>query len=221
MEEIKIHKLVRSKRKTIALVISPDATLTVRAPFHMPITYIENLVNKKRFWIKRKITEISSRPKFRSKEFVNGESFLYLGRIYRLKISDVERISLTENLVFPKTMLSNPVKYLKTWYKAQAEQKIKERVAWYAKLMGINYKSINITDANKRWGSCSQNGNLNFSWRLIMAPLNIIDYVAVHEIAHLTDKNHSKAFWRKVRLLIPDFEMHKRWLKDNEHLLNI
>jgi len=221
MERIRIHKLIRSKRKTIALVIGSDATLTVRAPVHIPLNYIERLVNKKHLWIKRKISEIESRPKVRPKEFVNGEGFLYLGKVYRFKIVDSGIIFLGEDLFFPKSMLSNPAQYLKDWYKIQAAQKIQERVTWHAKEIGVNYKSINITDAQKRWGSCSQNGSLNFSWRLIMAPVQVVDYVVVHELAHIREKGHSQKFWNLIRMILPGYQENKKWLSENEMLLRI
>jgi len=105
------------------------------------------------------------------------------------------------------------------WYKERAYEKISERVQWYALKNGFQYNKIKITQAQKRWGSCSSKGNLNFSWRLIMAPLPVVDYVVVHELAHLVEKNHSKAFWSKVKMLMTDYQKQQEWLKRNGHLL--
>ena len=80
---------------------------------------------------------------------------------------------------------------------------------------------MKITNALKTWGSCSHQGNLNFTWRLIMAPLNVIDYVVVHELIHLDEKNHSRIFWDKVEILIPEYKGYKEWLKKNGHLLKL
>jgi predicted metal-dependent hydrolase len=107
------------------------------------------------------------------------------------------------------------------WYKEKAYEKISERVEWYAKKRGFVYNKINITDANQRWGSCSPKGNLNFSWRLIMAPLSVVDYVVVHELVHLEERNHTKFFWTKVKMLIPEYEKYKKWLKENGYLLRL
>ena len=107
------------------------------------------------------------------------------------------------------------------WYKERAHEKISERVRMYSSMRGFSYNKINITNAKKRWASCSHKRNLNFSWRLIMAPLPVIDYVVVHELVHLEEKNHSKNFWNKVKMLIPDYQKHKEWLKKNGHLLRI
>jgi predicted metal-dependent hydrolase len=107
------------------------------------------------------------------------------------------------------------------WYQEQAYQQISERVIWHSSLSGLKYNKIKLSGAQKRWGSCSVKGNLNFSWRLIMAPFRVIDYVVVHELAHLEEKNHSKRFWDKIKIMQPDYEQHKDWLKENRHLLDI
>ena len=221
MEHVEIHRIIRSKRKTVALIISPDVTLTVRAPMRLPLDYIEQLVNRKNSWIRRKIKDIQLRPKVKSKEFVNGEGFLYLGKTYRLKIVHDKVVSLGEYLYFPKRLFLNAAENLKEWYKNQAKQVIEERVAWYIKLIGVEYKSISVTDAAKRLGSCSHKGSLNFSWRLILAPMQVVDYVVVHELMHLVEHNHSQRFWQKVRMIFPTHVQAKKWIEDNIHLLKI
>lgn len=221
MEQVKIHRIIRSKRKTVALVINPDAALIVRAPRYLPLDYIQQLVSKKSYWIKRKIDEIQSRPKEKAKEYIDGEEFLYLGRTYRLKIVDDQEVSVGEYLYLPRRMLFSAVENLKDWYKDKAKLAIEERAAWYAKQAGVEYKSIRITDAVKRLGSCSHKGSLNFSWRLILAPIQVIDYVVVHELVHLIEFNHSQRFWQKVRAIFPEHAQAKKWIKDNLHLLKI
>ncbi|MDM7202741.1 MAG: SprT family zinc-dependent metalloprotease [Thermodesulfobacteriaceae bacterium] len=222
--EIKIEKIIRTKRKTIALQITDDATLIVRAPFEVSDEVIMRVVSKHLNWIKQKIKEVKGRdPKVVSKEFVSGESFPYLGQYYRLEIVDDQK----EPLIFEnKFYLAKWAKFMARevfidWYKKMAYEKISERVEWYTSLSGLKYNKITITNAQKRWGSCSEKGNLNFSWRLIMAPLPVIDYVVVHELAHLEIKNHSKRFWNRVKILMPDYEKHKEWLKRNGYLLRL
>ncbi|MBE3127600.1 MAG: M48 family metallopeptidase, partial [Candidatus Atribacteria bacterium] len=107
------------------------------------------------------------------------------------------------------------------WYKRRAYETISRRVRLYAQKRGFKYNKINITNARKRWGSCSHQGNLSFTWRLTMAPLPIIDSVVVHELVHLELKNHSKAFWNKVGILDPEYKEHKEWLKNNGYLLRL
>jgi predicted metal-dependent hydrolase len=107
------------------------------------------------------------------------------------------------------------------WYRAQARRLISERVKHYAARNGFAYKRVSITRAKTRWGSCGSGGTLNFSWRLVLAPLEIIDYVVVHELAHLEVKNHSSVFWEKVEALMPDYKERRKWLKDNGQALSL
>lgn len=216
MNDIKIDKIIRSKRKTIALVITAEATLVVRAPMATTLEYIKNLVFKKRFWInKRKKMVSKNRSSAKSKEFVSGEGFLYLGEIYKLKIQNCDAVKLTDVLYFPKKYLKNaPVKMIE-WYKQKALEKITERANCYSQTTGWKFKSISITNAQRRWGSCGHTDSINFSWKLIMSPLNVIDYVVVHELAHIIEKNHSVRFWNKVRTILPDYRQRQKWLKEN------
>ncbi len=216
MEEVKIDKIIRSRRKTIALIVSADATVIVRAPMRTDLDYIEKLVFQKRFWIaKKKKQALKNSGLVKAKNFVDGEDFLYLGKNYKLKITDCDKINLTDNLYFPKKYLSDSRTKMIEWYKEKALEKIIERVNFYSQITNWKFKSISITNAKKRWGSCGPTGSLNFSWRLIMAPVSVIDYVAVHELAHIPEKNHSSRFWEKVKAIFSDYKNQRKWLKDN------
>ena len=212
MTEIKIDKIIRSKRRTIALEVTRDASLIVRAPYRTSFDFIEKVVFKKRFWIKEKQEIVRDRhKKVIPKEFISGEGFLYLGNMYKLEFIDDMDMPIVFDNNFKIALKNYDIakEILIAWYKAQAYQKISERVNWHSSLSGLRYNKIRISDAQKRWGSCSAKGNLNFSWRLIMAPLRVIDYVVVHELAHLEEKNHSKTFWNKIKIMQPDYEQHK------------
>jgi predicted metal-dependent hydrolase len=87
--------------------------------------------------------------------------------------------------------------------------------------MGLTCRSVRITDAKERWGSCNAAGSLNFAWRLVMAPPPVIDYVIVHELAHLVEMNHSQRFWGLVGRILPDYAVRRKWLRENEHLLTL
>jgi predicted metal-dependent hydrolase len=154
---------------------------------------------------------------------VNGEGFFYLGKTYKLQIIDdnLLDIEISDKLCISRKLLPDARNHLKDWYKAEAEKKIIERCAYYTKITGYIPNSVKISNAERRWGSCTSKGTLNFSWRLIMAPLEIIDYVVVHEMIHLNQTDHSKIFWNKVRSILPDYEKRKVWLKNNEKLLQI
>ncbi len=215
MNKIKIDKLVRSKRKSIALVISPEAMLVVRAPLMTPLKYIEDIVRKQKTWIDKKKRQILKDGPARTKQFVNGEEFLFLGEIYKLKIQDAWEIELKEDLIFPERFLNKARARMIAWYKERAFETITESAKHYSQISGWKYKTINITSAQGRWGSCSSSGSINFGWKLIMAPFDVVEYVVVHELAHITEKNHSSRFWHKVKTILPDYKTHEKWLKVN------
>ncbi len=100
-------------------------------------------------------------------------------------------------------------------YREEARRKIEERVAFYHPLTGGRYTSVTIRDQKSRWGSCSSRGTLSFNYRLIFAPLPVLDYVVVHELCHLTHMNHSREFWDKVASVMPEYKVHRQWLKDH------
>jgi hypothetical protein len=206
------------------MYINNDAALIVRAPFHTSEEVINEVVLKYKERLEKRQKEVQLKNlKFNKKEFVNGERFLYLGNDYPLKLVDNREILLNfENEFFlSKKYLSHAKNIFMIWYKRRAYETISQRVRLYAQKRGFKYNKINITNAQKRWGSCSHQGNLSFAWRLIMAPLPIIDSVVVHELVHLELKNHSKIFWNKVGSLDPQYKEHKEWLKNNGYLLRL
>ena len=215
MREIQIHKLIRSRRKSIALMVSPDATLVVRAPLGVSLDYIHDLVRQKRAWIETKLGEALKHGPAQKKNFIDGEDFLFLGEKQIFKIYDGSEIKLDSGtLLFPRQFLQKAETKLIYWYKEKAIEVIAEIARHYSEISGWKFKTINITSAKGRWGSCSSTGSINFTWKLAMAPLEIIDYVVVHELAHITEKNHSSRFWNKVQTLLPDYKKRRKWLKD-------
>jgi len=220
---IKPYKLIRSKRRTIALMIGSDATLVVRAPAHTPLDTIEQFVGKNTGWIKRTLARLRKRPQAKQKEFVSGEEFLFLGKSYPLEVQNdtQEPLDLRDGFILNEKQRSRGRAFFIEWYKKEAKKIIAARVEWWAQRFGLAYNSVNITCANRRWGSCAPNDRLNFSWRLVMAPMRVIDYVVVHELAHLPHKNHSRRFWNKVKTMYPDYKNAQTWLRENEGMLNL
>lgn len=225
--EIKIDKLVRTNRKTYFLQITADASLVVRVPKKASMKQINEILNQKRSWIVKKITQAKERLKTtKPKLFIEGEDFLFMGRKYTLVLSKITEngndsniYTNGENIIVPEKYAPHMKEALINWYKYQSHKIIPDRVANYADIFHIKYKVIKITSAQTRWGSCSGHGNLNFSWRLMMAPLEVIDYVVIHELAHVNIKNHSVNFWNKVALMYPDYLKCKHWLRENQSKL--
>lgn len=219
MTSIKIDQIIRSKRKSIALVVTRDARLVVRAPLLASRRHIEKLVSEKSDWILKRVVEaMSNRHKTKPKKFISGEKFLYLGKMYELQIVDDPKdfLKLGDKFFLSFGNRKQAKQIFIDWYKKSAKKIIPERVDLYASRHGFKYIKIRITSAQGRWGSCSHRGNLNFSWRLIMAPLEVIDYVIIHELAHLKHRNHSKKFWADVEVHCPNHKEHKKWLRENE-----
>ena len=215
---IKIDQIIRTRRKTIALIVKRDATLVVRAPLHASDAQIMEMVRKKADWIRGKKGWVRANyPKTRQKEYVSGEKFTYLGNVYRVEIVEQARslLRLEDKFVLASRAIPKARAVFEAWYRKQARLVIGKRVEWYARKTGLRYNRVKITSATTRWGSCSSRGNLNFAWRLVMAPLPVIDYVVVHELAHLQERLHSKAFWLKVKTIMPDYLERKKWLDRN------
>lgn len=129
------------------------------------------------------------------------------------------KLALMEERRKQKEALVTTGKETIKFHKTQAKKLIPQRVEYYSTLYGIIYRRIRITSARRRFGSCNHLGNLNFTWRLVKAPLEVIDYVVVHELAHIEIRNHSKNFWRKVETLYPNYRACKKWLRERGHLL--
>ncbi len=219
-----IDTLIRSKRRTIALVVERDATLTVRAPHKVSLEYIMNLVMRKHAWIEKKKQQASRQVAVPSKNYVDGETFLYLGKEYVLRVcygKHIELVEETSTILFPRKFLPHATKAMTLWYKKMAREVMRERATLYVQATSWQYTSLAITSAKTRWGSCSSKGSINFTWRLVMAPLATIDYVVVHELAHLGEQNHSGRFWQKVERVLPHYKQEEAWLKERGKFLQL
>jgi len=214
---IEVSQIVRTRRKTLALIVKPDGSVIVRAPMRIPAKSIDKFIEKYADWVERKRAEaLAFRPP-PPRQYLPGEQFLFLGRAYPLEIVPGQRPPLLLNGGFKlsEAAQSRAVDVFERWYRARAKQILSERVRCYAEEHGFAYKAVRITSARTRWGSCSSSGSLSFSWRLILAPVEVVDYVVVHELAHTVFHNHSKRFWKQVEKLMPDYKERKAWLRKN------
>lgn len=218
---IAIDQLIRSRRKTIALIITREGKLVVRAPLRTSRANIDAIVAEKAAWIRSRQAEMLARPKPPVLEFKEGASFPYLGSQLPLHFSARAplRLALRDD-VFHLSPASAPHagKYFLAWYKRQARAVLDARVKYHAARLGLTPAALRISSARTRWGSCSSRGTLSFTWRLVLAPLAVIDYVVVHELVHLEIKNHSKTFWRRVQAAYPETPEARRWLKANSRI---
>jgi len=192
------------------------------------VGFVAQFVQRRAPWILKRqehYRELSQR--YPKKEFTSGESFPLFGKSHRLKIIHKEgvrqpscalingRLVVNVNGQMGEELQKMVQTTIKKWYLSQAEEKILEKVGRYQKVLGILPRRIKIGDQKTRWGSCSRSGNLRFNWRLATMPISILEYVVVHELAHLRAHNHSDRFWRIIQSVLPDYKQRRDWLQKN------
>ncbi|RPJ26838.1 MAG: M48 family peptidase [Chloroflexi bacterium] len=214
---VKVDQIVRSKRKTLALIVKPDGSLVVRAPLRVSEKSIREFIEHHAEWIKKKQAEALVALPPAPKQYVSGELFMYLGNAYPLEIVKGQKkpLLLEENFKLAESVRDHARLAFERWYRVQARQVLTERVNLYSSQYSFQYKRIGITSARTRWGSCSADGSLNFSWRLILTPIEAVDYVILHELVHTVFHNHSRKFWNKVETIMPDYKERRKWLRKN------
>ncbi|MBN1451926.1 MAG: M48 family metallopeptidase [Anaerolineales bacterium] len=219
---IEIHKLVRSKRRTLSLVVESDGTLTVRASLRMKEADIRRFIEAKADWIERKQARVRDEARA-PRQYVDGETFWYLGKAIPLRLIPHQRPALVMGSVFKLAKSAQPgaESVFTAWYRQQARRVLTERVSYFARNHDLRPGKLRISSARTRWGSCSAKGTLSFTWRLVLAPPEVIDYVVVHELCHLKVMNHSEAFWAQVERILPDYHLRRKWLKKNGNSLRL
>jgi predicted metal-dependent hydrolase len=221
--QIEIDKLIRSKRRTIALIIERDGSFTVRAPMRVPHAAIETFIQQKSDWITRTREKMKIIQPTLEKQYIDGEKFLFLGSTFDLKLvgSQKHLLQFDNGFTLNHTAQKKGEQVFTRWYKERAFEILSERVKQYSQQYNFLPKQVKISSAKTRWGSCSSSGTLNFTWRLVMAPLDVIDYVVVHELAHLRVKNHSSKFWTVVATIYPEYKKQRKWLREHGEKLNL
>ena len=229
------YSIRRSRRaKYVRISVGVDGVQVV-APAFMENQEIIPLVDNKREWIfqkfesyRQRITQISL-----EREYISGEKLLFLGKNYSLTVQEHEgrycSVQLADNQFLVSINKDIPQekrreairRTLEQWYLGSAKKLFSERLEQYTDKISVKVNMVWLKNQKTRWGSCSQKGNLNFNWKLVMAPTHIVDYVVVHELCHLRQMNHSKEFWKLVGTHIPDYKECRKWLKGNGLKLNL
>jgi len=221
---MKIDQIIRSNRKSFGLEIKPDGRLIVRAPKSASDALVKQMVEKKAAWIvKTKIRLSKQYPTLKAKTFTTGEEFWYLGEKYPLQFTTRQRplLDLDGAFYLSKGAQNRAKEVFIEWYREETRKITADLIQKYVQQYHFNLNQVRITSARTRWGSCSGKNNLNFTFRLSMAPLDVIDYVVLHELAHLKVRNHSKAFWHLVGEIKPGYVKNRRWLKEHGALLTL
>ncbi len=209
------------RKKTVALKVEPKGTLVVLAPADCPTDEIDDIVTRKAEWVMQKLQHLREMPSAAApREFVTGESVSYLGQQYRLKIDSSavgEARLVGEWIHVPVPDGSLKEAYARAaligWFQRQAAKRIRERVEFWRLRVGVSMPSVVIANQKKRWGSCNRHGAIRLNWRLVQAPMRLIDYVVVHELVHILHQNHSREFWQETGRVLPDYKERREELK--------
>jgi predicted metal-dependent hydrolase len=218
------YTLKRSKRRTIGFVID-DKGLTVSAPKWVTIKQIDEALLERESWIARKSFEwkqhVEKRDKLRI-QWVDGATFQYMGSPLTVRLENSARVAQLGVLLEESTLLvalppnadDEQIKNrVQSWLQSRAKTVFSERIPIYTAQLGCTPKRWGLSGARTRWGSCGSDGSIRLNWRLIHFPLDVIDYVIAHELAHLKELNHGPDFWRTVGELFPDYQQKRQWLK--------
>ena len=240
-ETLQVH-IIRSKRRTVCMSVNKDGSVTVKAPLRYPTDKeIAGFVEQKVDWILKQRELQQDREDMRLvRRFETDYSFPYLGeeRLIEMQSGKKTKISYENDKILIQTPFYDALEAdyeakeneiaiehlqndLKKWYKKQAATYITKRVEYYKDIVGVTVNSVSIKSRKSQWGSCDSNGDITFSWRLVMARPEAIDYVVIHELCHRKHMDHSREFWNQVQKYMPDFKAQKQWLEENSVNLNI
>lgn len=216
------YTVERRKRKTLAIHIESCGAIQVYAPLNCSESYISNVVKEKGSWILRKLEVLrESNNLNKYNKIAHGEEILFLGKSYILNILvDRElrrpKVEIHDEIIIVKIREKDESiisEIIERWYKKKALDTIEERILHYSHFYEVKPTLVKIKSAKRRWGSCSSKGNLNFNWKCIFLPLELLDYIVVHEMCHLLHLDHSKNFWKCVDGILPDYKKRDTGLK--------
>lgn len=207
------YTIIRRKVKGIRISVNRDGEVRFVIPMHYPIKKLEKIIEKKRNWIEEKLKHFE---RLKNGFYLNENEILYLGRKYTFifteKLKNRYIINEEKQEIYTGIDLSDEGTRNR-WLIYEAKKIITERLKIINKGGRFKYSSIYIRNQKTKWGNCSSKGNISFNWRIIKAPVEVIDYLIIHELIHLEEMNHSKAFWEKVSQVYPNYKEANRWLK--------
>ena len=212
-------EVVRNKRqKTLRLKIeAKTGKPQLSIPWICPIFMAKSFAQKHLIWIKKNVEQTPQKQ-----SFIPGMKILFLGKELTLKHdpSSKRGTYVDENFLIVGGKIPFFHRRVKDFIKNQLKSYIWDKAQTLSQISGGKVKSVTIRDTFSRWGSCSSTGRLSFSWRLALAPLSVLDYVIVHEVAHLTHMDHSIFFWQTVKKMYPETRQAQKWLKENGKFLH-
>ncbi|MBN1035726.1 M48 family peptidase [Clostridium botulinum] len=232
--EIIEFQIIRRKRKSICIKIDINGEVQVVAPMRISKEYILNFVNSKHDWIIEKRKELKAvLNKKVKREFINGSTFMYLGKEHSIHLifdDKVKKISVdftdessnsnidmkSEFIIKTNTYDNDKLKKaLENWYRSKTLNIVKEKIKVHESEFKDKITKVTVKEQKRRYASINIKNETYFNWRISMAPLEVIDYIVIHEMCHMDFRNHSKQFWNRVEEIIPKYKKCHEYLKDN------
>ena len=212
-------KIIRSKRRSIGLQIDINGDLIIRVPTKCSDKEINKAITQKAGWIIEKRTQHIVNRKYFPLKFEDDETIKILGEIFKLKLTEKQRTKCEDGIIFvPKT---NAKQSLILYLKRTLKTYLNLRLNQLSETFDLPYKSFSISSAKTNWGSCSFNNKLHFSYKLVMCPPAVVDYIILHELTHTKIKNHSIKFYNELSKFCPQYKQCEKWLKDNREIISV
>lgn len=207
--ELVLRRSARARR--ISLRISGlDGRVTLTLPHGVSEAQGLDFARQKAGWMRKHLAQ-----QVDDVAVVHGAELPFAGEMLRIVPGEGRRLRYEDGALAVPGQAEDAGPKVRAWLKAQARDRLAAASDRYAAQLGRRYNRISLRDTRSRWGSCTTDGGLMYSWRLIMAPVEVLDYVAAHEVAHLVEMNHSAAFWAQVEGLMPGYQAPRRWLRDH------
>ena len=215
-----------NRKRTISLQVK-DNKLIIKAPRTVSRKNLDEVIQNKQKWIKRRAILDFEEQKLRNRKFINNEKFFFRGNEYRLSLilGGKEEVKIVDGLLLvtfkdDRAIESKNVKSLiEDWYVRESAKILNTRTYEFAKKMKVRPTGITVKNYVAKWGSCTAKNKISYNWRIIMAPDCIVDYLIIHELCHIIEHNHSKNFWDYVGTYCEDFQKKRKWLRENGHKL--
>ena len=222
--EVQIERT--NRKRTISLQVK-DNKLIVKAPRTASRQSLDDLIQRKQSWIKKRAILNVEEGKLRNRKFIDNEKFYFKGNEYRLSLifGGKEEVKISEGFLIvtckdDRAMGSKEVKtFIEDWYVRESTKILNTRTYEFAKKMKVEPSAITVKNYASKWGSCTASNKISYNWRIIMAPDCIVDYLIIHELCHIIEHNHSKNFWYQVGKYCEDFKKKRKWLRENGHKL--
>lgn len=212
-------KLIRSKRKTVSIFVERDGSVSARIPEDISDEDLNEIIKSKEYQIYKNLAEWEQTNASKiTRDYVSGQSFLYLGRNYRLKYvdEDFRGVKLRNgHFIITRRNQEKSKDFFISFYKEKLQEKLEPIIKKYQAQLGVKASEIKIMELQHRWASCTNTGNVNFHWKCAMSPIDTLNYIVAHELVHLIHPNHTAAFWNDLDKIIPNYEKHIQWLKLN------